>query len=94
MCGDPAHHVPGVCVCLYMLVIPLKIKYHFKGENTVRGRGEPVREDISKEVYLAVALASGQVKLRAQPSGTHCRGTDFSGSYLIRHSLSLLCVSI
>lgn len=43
---------------LYVLVILVKIKYNFKGDNIVRGGVEPAHENISKEVYLVVAQPS------------------------------------
>lgn len=58
VCRDPTGCVVDVCMGLYVLVIPLKIKYNFKGDHAVQGAVEPAHENISKEVYLAVAQPS------------------------------------
>lgn len=58
VCRDPTDCVPGVCMGLYVLVIPWEVKYNFKGDNTVQGEGEPAHEKISKGVYLVVAQPS------------------------------------
>lgn len=58
VCRNPTDCVTGMRMGLYVLVIPLKIKCNFKGDNTVQGGVEPAHENISKEVYLVVAQPS------------------------------------